>query len=190
MKPARVKVFKLAENLIGQTLPTNHGGHAGRALEKLLETMGIEINRGQGCDWKVYGVEFKTRDINATSPQTVATMSPKDIKNTAYEHSVISEKFQQQLRVYTKNNVIIDARMYDFSAPYIQSLVKSAYDHARAQLIIGTDDDYVYGGEYGYFERTNPRSKSYSFRIHVGAFEKLERMACSNYNNLFEEIPQ
>jgi hypothetical protein len=188
MKNARVKIFKLADDLIGKKLPTNQGGHAGRALENLLESMGVEINRGQGCDWKVYNLEIKSRDVDATSPQTVATMSPKNIKLVRYRDSVVCEKFQQQLRVYTKECVIVHARVHDFSAAHIQGLVESAYNNARAQFILGTNDDYVYGSEYGYFERTNPKSKSYSFRINVGAFEKLEAMAASTYNDLFEEV--
>ena len=37
--PAKVKVFKLANQLIGQELPTNQGGHAGRAAEDLVEQL-------------------------------------------------------------------------------------------------------------------------------------------------------
>lgn len=190
MKNARVKVFKLADDLIGKQLPTNLGGHAGRALEDLLESMGIEINRGQGCDWKVHNLEVKSRDLDATSPQTVATMSPEDIKTVAYKDSVVCEKFQQQLRVYTRDCVIVDARVHDFSDAHIQKLIELAYNNAQAQFILGTNGDYVYGSEYGYFERTNPKSKSYSFRINTGAFEKLEAMAASTYSDLFEEIEQ
>jgi hypothetical protein len=188
MKNARVKVFKLAEDLLGQVLPTNHGGHAGRALENLLESMGVPINRGQGCDVEVYGLEIKSRDLDATSPQTVATMSPVDIKTVLYKDSGVYAKIQQQFRVYTKDQVIVDARVHDFSAPHIQKLIESAYNNAQAQFIIGTASDYVYGNEYGYFERTNPKSKSYSFRINAGAFEKLEAMAASTYKKLFEEV--
>ena len=188
MKTAKVKVFKLSQQLLGKVLPNNIGGHAGRELERLLESMGVTINRGQGCDWKVYGLEVKSRDIDATSPQTVATMQRDLIKTTAYEDSVIFEKFQQQLRVYTKDRVIIEARVHDFSAHHIQRLIKQAYNHAQAQFDLGTAGDYVYGNEYGYFEVTNPKSpESYSFRINAGAFDKLEAMAASTYGTLFEE---
>jgi hypothetical protein len=188
MKSAKVKDFKLAQQLLGKVLPTNHGGHAGRALECLLESMGVTINRGAGCDIEIYGLEVKSRDIDATSPQTVATMSPDDIKKISYQDSIVYEKFQQQFRVYTKNSVIIDARVHDFSPDHIQRLIETAYNNAQAQIILGTADDYVYGSEYGYFERTNPKSQSYSFRINAGAFEKLEGMAASTYKTLFEEI--
>lgn len=188
MKSAKVKVFKLAEQLLGKVLPNNIGGHAGRELERLLESMGVPINRGRGCDWKVYGLEVKSRDMDATSPQTVATMHKDDIKTMAYEDSAIFEKFQQQLRVYTKDRVIVEARVHDFSAPHIQRLIRLAYNHAQAQFSLGTAGDYVYGSEYGYFEVTNPKSPdSYSFRINAGAFDKLEAMVASTYGNLFEE---
>jgi hypothetical protein len=173
--------------LIGKKLPTNHGGHAGRAFENLLESMGVPINRGPGCDWKLYNLEFKTRDIDATSPQTVATMTPKDITTTAYKDSIVFEKIQQQLRVYTRDQIIVDVRIHDFSAEHIQKLLETAYNNGQAQIILGTAGDYVYGNEYGYFERTNPRSNSYSFRINQGAFDKLEAMAASTYATLFEE---
>jgi hypothetical protein len=190
MNNVRVKQFKLADQLIGRRLPTNHGGHAGRALENLLESMGVEINRGKGCDSLVYRVEVKSRDLDATSPQTVATMAPEDIATVSYKDSVVCEKFQQQFRVYTKDGVIVDARVHDFSVPHIQEKLETAYNNAQVQFILGTVGDYVYGSEYGYFERTNPDSRSYSFRINVGAFEKLESMAASTYKTLFEEVEQ
>ena len=128
MIKAKVKVFKIANQLIGKTVPASAGGHAGRAVENLLEYMGVPINRGRGADILVYGLEVKTRDVGATSAQTIADMQPEDIINNDYRNSNVWKKFQQQLRIKIKDGIIIEARVYDFSAPHIQSLIEKAYN--------------------------------------------------------------
>ena len=115
---AKVKEFKPAKMLIGCQLPTNQGGHAGRAVENLLRSMGVPINPGKGPDMLVYGLELKTRKLSAISPQTVATINESDLAVTPYKLSPIYAKFQQQLRVYTDDlDKIVDAKVVDFDQP-------------------------------------------------------------------------
>ena len=184
----KVKVFKPAQMLIGQVVPTNQNGHAGRYVEHLIETMGVLVNRGHGPDFIDYGLELKTRDIDATSAQTIADMSVEDIINTPYKDSHVFKKFQQQLRVYIKDNVIISAEVYDFSHSSIQEIIQRAYDHAKKQLIKCKDLERTkYKGFYGFFERVNPDRKTLSFRLSKSDMESLESMAKSTYKNLFNE---
>lgn len=183
----KVKTFKPALKLIGKVVPDNKNGHAGRYIEKLLEEAGVPINRGRGPDIEIIGLEVKTRDLDATSPQTIADMSVEDIINTSYRNSHVFKKFQQQLRIYTKNNVIVSAEVYDFSPPHIQELIEHAYDHAKAQLIKNPElTRTAYTGKYGYFERVSPHRKSLSFRLSNDDMATLEGMAKSEYKNLFE----
>jgi hypothetical protein len=183
----KVKIFKLAAKLIGQKVPTNHDGHAGRYTEKLLEDLGVPINKGHGPDILSLGLDVKSRDLDATRAQNIADMSLEDIFRNPYKQSHVYEKFQQQLRIYTKDNVIISAKVYDFSDSHIQNLIEIAYNHAKAQLISNpylTRTSYT-GGYYGFFERVSPDRKSYSFRLSNTDMIALEAMSTSTYRNLF-----
>ena len=114
-------------------------------------------------------------------------MTLDDIKVTDYEDSAIFKKFQQQYRVKTEDGVIVEEHMYDFSGWFAQSLIKEAYETARKAVINGACGDYIPGGPYGYFERTNKNSKtSYNYRLSDTAMKKMEAMANSTLNKLFE----
>jgi len=184
----KVKVFKPAKLLIGQIVPTNQHGHAGRYVESLIEKMGVLINRGHGPDFIDYGLELKTRDVDATSAQTIADMSVEEIINKSYKDSHVFKKFQQQLRVYIRDNVIVSADIYDFSHSSIQDLLEKAYNHARKQLVQCQDLDRTeYTGFYGFFERVDKDRKTLSFRLSKKDMITLEGMAKSEYKNLFTE---
>ena len=104
----KIKEVKFLSDLIGKTLPTKHFGKAGRALENMFEQdYGITVNRGKGPDSRIFGIDFKTRDLDSVSPQTIASMSVSDIIKTPYRESNVFEKFQQQIRIKTKNNVVL-----------------------------------------------------------------------------------
>lgn len=183
-----VKIKTLTKaNLIGEQVPTNIDGHAGRAVEQLLRDRGYYVQTGPGCDIPMLnGIEVKSREVSATSPQTVATMCPEDIKTTPYKKSLVYEKIQLQYRVKIRDGVIVKNDLYDFTGKQIQELLEYAYETARLKLVNGDNNSYIYGSEYGYFERTNKSSDSYSFRIHAGAMDKLEAMAKSTFNKIFE----
>ena len=187
---SKVKAFKLASQLIGCQLPTNQGGHAGRAVEDLLRNMGVPINTGKGADILVHGLELKTRKLSATSPQTVATISENDVTITPYKLSPIYAKFQQQLRVYTNDlDIIVNAKVVDFDQLHIQELVESAYEHGRKQIIAtpGIKHTTYAGGYWGYFEQCHlPQSTAYSFRFSGTDLEKLVDMAESTFSTIFD----
>lgn len=187
-----IKVKKLKkDNLLGKKLPTNKNGHAGRAVEDILEDQGYNINRqGAVPDMQGLNVEVKTRDIDATSPQTVGTMLIDDIKITPYPLSPISSKLKQQLRVKTKDQVVVESRIWDFSDPYIQSLLETSYETARQKIIFGCRDRYIPGGNYGYFEKCTNSDNSYAWRMSQSMMNKLETMSgnSSTFNTLFEAV--
>jgi homoserine dehydrogenase len=187
---SKVIKMKLINQLIGVKLPTNIDGHAGRALEKILESAGIKINRGAGPDILIWGIEVKTRKKSATSPQTIASMSPDDIISTSYYRSNVYKKFQQQLRIKTDDNdVIIEADLYDFDQPQIQQLIAEAYEHGRKLISQNKNIKYTpYEGYWGYFEQTKPGSDCYDFRVSDSAMESLERMAKSTFTKHFEVL--
>ena len=189
MTKAKIKRIKAAEKLVGKKISTNEFGHAGREVEKLLEELGIKINRGSGPDILDWGVEVKTRKTSATSAQSVTTMSVDDIKNTAYYDSPVYKKFQQQLRIKTNDDdVITEVDIYDFDQPHIQEKVEAAYEHAREQLIKNPNLEYTpYEGYYGYFEKKT-NSSSYDFRISDRDMKTFERMAKSTFTNHFKEV--
>ena len=185
-----IKVKKLKkDNLVGKTVPTNKNGHAGRAVEDLLEEQGYNINRrGPVPDMQGLNLEIKTRDLDATSPQTVGTMLLDDIKITPYPLSTVAGKLKQQLRVKTKDQVVVESRIWDFSDPYIQNLIGKSYEAARQKIIAGCRDKYIPGGDYGYFEKCTNSDESYAWRMSQAMMDKLETMSGNSptFNTIFE----
>jgi len=189
----KVKELKKA-NMIGIEVPDNIGGYAGRYVEEILEQRGYRIDQGQGCDMPSLNIEVKTRDLDATSPQTVGTMNVIDIIETDYEDSPICEKLQQQYRIKTRDGVIVENKIYDFSDPYIQELIKDSYEAGRYRLINDVRQGihnvkYYPGGDYGYWERTT-NSRSYSFRMSQSMMDTLETLSNNSktFNTIFEVV--
>jgi hypothetical protein len=181
------KIVKLTNaDLIGNAISDSYGGQAGRDVEDMMREKGYPVQNGPGVDVPLYdGFEIKSRDQDATSPQTIATMSPSDVMANDYRNSAVFDKMQKQYRVYHQNNVVVKNKLYDFSADFIQEKIEEAYENCRQELINGNTADYIYGNEYGYFERRKG-TKSYSYRINKGAMTKLEVMASSTFGELFE----
>lgn len=183
--------MKLAESaLVGMPVPVNCSD-AGKAVEDKLESLGYLMNRGKGLDIPKLGVEVKTRKEGAKSARQIGTMTFNDILNTPYRLSPIKKKFQQQLIVKHKNNVVTSAKVYDFSNPHIQALIEHAYEECRVALAkhAPTKDTvmpkYVRGNNcVAYWE--HHASNSFQFRIAGTVYTKLERMAVNCNNQLFE----
>jgi hypothetical protein len=192
MLVGKIKEVKFLPNLIGKKLPCKDFGQAGRALEDMLEQdYGITVNRGKGPDNPMFGIEYKTRDLDSTSPQTVATMRVDDIIKTPYRGSEVFKKFQQQIRIKTKDNIIVKADLYNFRPQHIQEKIEAAYEYARAQLTKNKDLQITKSGPdsvgyWGYFENTNNRENSRSFRINPNGMKDYENMATSNFINIFD----
>ena len=187
-----IKEIKFLKKLIGRTLPTNKYGKAGRALEDMLEIdFGIIVNRGPGPDDLFYSIDYKTRDLDATSAQTIATMKVSDIIKTPYEKSAVFKKFQRQVRVKTKNNIIVSAELYDFRSAHIQDNIKKAYEYAQGQLAADlniqiTKSGPFSTGHWGYFENSNNRENSRSFRVSQSGMDQYESMTKANFNGIFD----
>ena len=156
-----------------------------RSVEQELITEGFEVDTRGTVDIPKLALEVKTRDVDAISAQTIGSMTPDDIKRTAYRDSNIFKKFQKQFRVYIKDSVIIDTKIVNFEWDEIQNRVELSYEAARQRIANGTTKNYVPGGKFGYFERTNSGSESYDFRIRDKYMKKLESMAQSTAKNLF-----
>jgi hypothetical protein len=189
----KVRQLKNLDKLIGQILPGTNGGASGRGLEKLItEVLHIPIDRGAGPDIRVYDLEVKSRDVDSDADHTIGTMTTSSILASDYDQTHIKDKLQQQLRVKTKDNVIVEADIYDFSRRDIQDQIRSAYESARRELTElfnihgGKFEDYlrIHGGQFGGFEYKN--NGSFAFRISDAGMKKLETSAKSMFGTMFE----
>jgi hypothetical protein len=178
-----MKVKKIKKDFTGTVLSKDHS-RRGREFEEVLEQSGFRINTGSGVDMPDYDLEVKTKDIHSTSPNTVGSMTHEDVCNKSYEESGIFEKIQRQFRIETDNGTITNQEIFDFSKPFVQDLIKDAYESARTKMIQGDRSSYISGSAYGYFEQKT--ENSWAFRISVTAMKKLEGMAKSTFENFFD----
>jgi hypothetical protein len=182
-----IEHYPFMNQLIGMVLPTNHGGEAGRTVENLIESMGLIFNRGSGQDLPALGIEVKTRELTATSPQTIGSITIKDLISTPYPQSQLCSKFQKQLRIKTLSHVITEAKIYNFGLEHIQHKMAASYENGRAQVAKDPDQTYYpINGHWGYFERIK-ESNSLLFRISDADMIAMEQMASSTFRTLFEE---
>jgi hypothetical protein len=186
----KVKNLKKAEKfLIGKRIPKEQYGNIGKLVEDYLEDLGYDINRGAGCDLQISGgVEVKTRKLQASSAQTVGSMTPADIISTPYDQSPIKAKFQQQFRVHYDDDlgIIVSAKMYDWRADYYQDIIREGYEAARAIFASANYGNYVCGaGQKCYFEKTVEGSNSYDFRLRSQQMEDLEMTHDSTFEKCF-----
>ena len=175
-------------HLLGKQLPSNINGNAGRTCENLLESIGININRGYGCDIPAVGWEVKSRKGTATSAQTVATLHPETVVETSFLQSLVYEKIRKQLRFTTNDlDVIIAIDLCDFDQPQILELIEAAYEHGRSLIKDNPQLTYTpYEGYWGYFEKTKKDRPELDFRLSDGQMEKLLAMTSSTFQEIFE----
>ena len=185
----------ICKPLIGMSVPTNQGGHAGREVETILENMGVPIKKGSGADITIqvtllgikYFIEVKTRDKDATSPHTVGTIHTDNL-SVCYEDSNIWEKLQYQIRITTENGIIIKSELYDFTRKHIQDKFKEAYDYGIKYIIANEFcSSTPIDGHWAYFERKAAESNSFQYRLSKNDMPAIERMA-KTVDNLFEEL--
>ena len=182
------KIKSIKTSIIGKPVYGHNDGDIGRLIEKYLKEEGWPVQSGAGPDILMYGVEIKSRRIDAQSNQTVGRMNIDHIIVCDYEDSPIKEKIQYQIRVYHDGEKIVDVQYYDFTDSYIQDQLKEAYEVARDKLIRGWDKSWVPGTSWGGFEEDKNQHGSYQFRITPSSYKKLENMAKDNFNNIFEVI--
>jgi hypothetical protein len=193
---------KATDALVGMVVPEQCYGNIGKLVEDVMEKLGYDINRGKGADLLAIGVEIKTRGLEATSAQSISSMTAHDILVTAYKDSIIFEKFQQQFRVHHSkkldgSTVIVSAKMFNFAFPKIQNEVEAAYEAGRAVMADqiknydGQCDDYIRGilpnglPACGYWERKED-TNSFDFRFPTVVMEQFEEIAINSSNKLFD----
>ena len=193
---------KATDELVGMVVPEQCYGNIGKLVEDVMEKLGYDINRGKGADLLAIGVEIKSRGLEATSAQSISSMTVPDILVTAYKDSIIFEKFQQQFRVHhikklDGSTVIVSAKMYNFALPKIQDAVEAAYEAGRAVMADqikncnGQCDDYIRGTlpnglpACGYWERKED-TNSFDFRFPTAVMEQFEEIAINSSNKLFD----
>ena len=179
----------------GTVIPMEqYNGNIGRWLEDYIEDKGYVVNRGKGIDLPQWGLEIKSRLMSSTSGHTVGAMLPLDIINTPWEYSNIRDKIQRQYRVeydvniLTGDNVVTEAKVYDFTCDEIQSKLKEAWDYGQSELKSSNPNkmpSYIRGeGHWGYFERQE--SGQYQYRITSGAMTHMKKLSTNTSNRLFE----
>lgn len=194
---AKIKSLPKADKvLIGQRV-TSDPSKNGHICEDLLEQAGYHINRGKGPDIKNIGVEVKNRTREATSAQTIGKMKFDDIINASWEKSVLFEKSQTIYKIITsrEEGIIVSTKILEYSKPHVQEKLRESYEQCRKILKDIVDNNlplpkYVKNKDcWGYFENTqeNTRPGWYDFRFGKGNAEKLDGMARSNYNVIFNE---
>jgi len=187
-----MKVKKITTSLVGTTVPSHINGQAGRYIENYIKDEGWPVDtRSSGPDVPQFQLEIKSRNRAAVSHHTVGSMLAKDIVATDYRSTVICQKLQQQFRVTTQDQVVVDATVYDFSDAKIQKIFQDGYEKCREALTKNCQDHYIRGNDFCFME-TRPGTSSYKFRIFKNKMTVLEGMAMrsSQFNRLFEECNQ
>jgi len=180
------KIKSIKTSIEGKPVYGNNDGDIGRLIEKYLKEEGWPVQSGAGPDILIYGIEIKSRRIDATSNQTVGRMDIDDIITTDYDNSPIKAKIQYQIRVYHDGEKIVDVQYYDFTDPFIQDNLKEAYETARDKLVKGWDKSWVPGTTWGAFEEDKNQPGSYQFRINRASYGKIENMTKDAFYNIFE----
>jgi len=182
----------LRKQLIGKHLPTKFEGLAGRAIEDLLISIGVPVDKTGSVDIPELELEVKSRDRRSTSPQTAGSMTIQDILNTPeWTDTTFYKKICKQLRFTTNGykpeiNVIESIDIIDFDQDHIQEHFKLSYEHSRSQLLKNNKiKTCAHKGFFGYLEQVN-NSNSYAFRLDSGRMDTVISMSKSTFQNLFE----
>jgi len=158
-----------------------------KQIETMISDKGWDVQNGPGPDILSAGIEIKSRHLNATSNQTIGSMTTASIINTPYRQSPIYKKIQKQIRVYHNGETVLKASLYDFSDEYVQSKIEEAYESARQKIASGWEKDWVPGTSWGSFEKVKGRD-SHAFRLPPHAYKKLEGMSKDTFNKIFEQL--
>lgn len=184
------KIVDIHTCIVGKPV-TGDNDQIGFQVENYLRAEGWPVQSGAGPDIKVWGIEIKTRNIFATSMQTVGRITEQALKITPYDQSSIKQKIQRQIRVYHNGLNILDAKFYDFSPEYIQENIREAYEIGRQKVIEGCNSDWIPGkkNSWANFEADkHATSRQYQFRISENCYKKLEAMSRLTFDNLFEVV--
>ena len=182
----------LRKQLVGVALPPKIEGLAGRAIEDLLISIGVPVDKQGVIDIPELDLEVKSRDKRSTSPQTAGSMTINNILNTAdWYLTPVYLKIRKQLRFTTNGhkpeiNQIESIEIIDFDQPQIQDQLSASYNHSRAQLLANMNiKTCTHKGYFAYFEQVND-SNCYAFRLDSGRMDTVISMSKSTFQNLIE----
>lgn len=195
---AKITKLNRAENsLVGMKIPKqnpNDPGNIGRLTEDVMINNGYRIEKTQVVDMPDLGIEQKTRKIGSRSGHTVCKMTIEDIINTPWEDSPVRQKMQRQFRIEYDDDeqVIVEAKIYDFTMEEIQRDLKVAYETARELFKKGNIETYVRGKDCGvpaaaYFENTT-KDIYWDFRIPDNKMNDFKTISINDthHGKLFE----
>lgn len=181
---------------VGTRIPmVQKNGNVGRCIEDMLEAYGNNVSRNRGIDLPGDGLEVKTRNEGAISPQTIGGMSHQSIIDTPWHQSSIRDKVQKQYRIKYKESlehhnesIITSEQIYDFTCPEIQDKLEEAYEFGRKHLSKFSPGEgpncTPSTGQWGYFEQQV--DGQYQFRVTDKTMKKMESIASSHLNGIFE----
>lgn len=200
VKPRVKKLTKAEKYLKNLPIPNQNPddlGNIGRHIENVMKSLGYDVDQRAVVDMGNIGVEIKTRKISSTSPHTIGKMCVEDIINTPWDRSPLKAKIQCQFRVEYDDvqNIVTEARVWDFDVHEIQSALKVSYESARkifTKRKLDPSCTYVRGKDLGvlsdaYFENTTDTAH-WDFRISHETMERYKKIinGQKHHKKLFE----
>jgi hypothetical protein len=184
-----IKTKSFKHSLVGILIPCTKNdintGKVGTAIEDLIESTGIKVNRQEGVDLIDYGVEVKSRCSYANTFIGIATMHKDYIIQTPYKDSLVCRKLQQ-VRIVDydfddiNNQAIITAdKIYDWSDPALQNVFEHQYERGRKSLMVGLKPS-------GWWEPKTGTKNSFVYKIYASEWIKMKNR-CDGINN-FDDI--
>lgn len=167
-------------------------GSNGIAVENYMRSKGFAVNSNSTVDlpkFGTHGVEIKSRGIySTTAPWTIGTMTDNAIIKTPWDKTSFKKKLQIQFHVLigediNLNGIVVDSYIVDFRNPEFQETLRTAYEHARKNLMNGNFGTAA-GTRYGMLEQRT--ENSYAFRITAIGMKNLTNAALIGKNALFE----
>jgi len=184
----QAKVTKLNKAINpGHVIPLVQSyGNIGRYVENYLASKGYKINKGFGIDLVGLKLEIKTRDINATSAQTVTSLSLPNLLNYDWQRGPARHKITRQYRVLykqldSKSSIVVESGVFDFTKSGIPSILESDFDINRRYFIDyvekhGEYPKYVNQGSGWLFLERTTENEVWQVRITNRNMNKLEAM--------------
>ena len=186
------KLGKAESALVGMSVPKQKNGNVGILVEDTMIDQGYKMSTHSGIDIPDLEIEVKSKGKESTSAYSMGSLHIDTIKEYEYDKSPIKEKCQTIFKVEHSQTFreVTDARVLDFTKPYIQEKFKDAFNTARAKILAGNESNYIKGHSkaWGYFERKIKNGKptnNWAFRITVKNMKTLEGMARA-VDNIFE----
>jgi hypothetical protein len=180
------KLGKAESALIGMTVPEQKNGNVGILVQDTMIDQGYNMSTHKGVDIPDLEIEVKSKGTESTSAYSMGSLHIDSIKDYDYDHSTIKEKCQTIFKVEHSQifREVTDARVLDFTKPYIQEKFRDAFNTARDKMLTGDESNYIKGHDkaWGYFERKikgGVPTNNWAFRITVKNMKAFEGMARS-----------